>query len=211
MKRLPVEVPTSLLACYEVEPPGPFGIANRRRCLLDLALRGIHRFAKTTSGPNRCFVTAYDQRDDVEHIAVDMPVPESDWQNWMEREFTNDEIEALRAAVAAKICPPAHDIVIDVDQGLVQDVHAIPEGIRVVVRDFDIEGADDDRIITDDAGRYTRSVYWRCCPCCNGEHPPCTQCGGVTRCYYEEPYEPFTVCDTCDRELQNVADTKGGT
>jgi hypothetical protein len=38
------------------------------------------------------------------------------------------------------------------------------------------------------------------CPTCGATHPPCTFCGGPTRCPPDEPGEPFTTCDTCDAE-----------
>ena len=99
-----------------------------------------------------------------------------------------------------------HDIIVDLDGGLVQDVHALPPGVRVVVRDYDIEGADDDELHTDDSGaKYYHSVYARTCVVCNGEHPPCTMCGGITRCDMEEPSEAFTLCDSCDAEMKGGA------
>ncbi len=38
------------------------------------------------------------------------------------------------------------------------------------------------------------------CPTCGATHPPCTLCGGPTRCPPDEPGEPFTACDACNAE-----------
>jgi len=38
------------------------------------------------------------------------------------------------------------------------------------------------------------------CPTCGATHPPCTLCGGPTRCPPDEPGQPFTMCDACDAE-----------
>lgn len=35
------------------------------------------------------------------------------------------------------------DIIITVEGGVIQDVQGIPPGVRVIVRDYDIEGMDD--------------------------------------------------------------------
>lgn len=201
------QIPESLIESCGPEPTGPFAVANRQRALSAIAALRVHRIAKALTGRNQCYLTALGRADDgVEKKVVDLSIEVPDWTGWFDADFTNDEIEALRSAIAATVCPPPHDIIIDLDGGLVQDVHALPPGVRVVVRDYDIEGADDDELHTDDSGaKHYQSVYARTCPVCNGEHPPCAVCGGITRCDQEEPGEAFTLCDSCDAKLKGGA------
>ena len=202
------QIPESLTEMLGPDPTGPFASANRQRALCDLVRHGVHRIVKTLSGPNQCALSAIGRCEDgVEKLLIDLPIAVQNWQRWFDEEdWTNDELEALRHAVTRKIVPPPHNIIVDLDGGLVQDVHALPPGVRVVVRDYDIEGADDDELHTDDSGaKYYQSVYARTCPVCNGEHPPCTMCGGVTRCDPEEPGEAFTLCDSCEAEMKGGA------
>lgn len=183
---------------------GPLEMENRIRAIAALGYLKVHRIVKALKGPNDCFLTAYTWADGVEKKAVDVSLTKiPDWVAWVDEPFTNDEIEAIRAAAAAKLCPPPHDIIVVLDGGLVDDVDNLPPGVRVLVRDYDVEGADADRIHTGANGeRYCQFVYDRMCVVCNGEHPPCTKCGGVTRCDVQER-EAFTLCDSCDLELQD--------
>lgn len=188
---------------------GPLETKNRKRAIAALGHLQVHRIVKALKGPNDCFLAAYTCADGVEKKAVDVPLTEiSDWVAWVDKPFTNDEIEAIRAAAAAKLCPPPHDIIVVLDGGLVDDVHNLPTGVRVLVRDYDVEGADDERIQTGANGeRYCQFVYDRMCVVCNGEHLPCTKCGGVTRCDVQER-EAFTLCDSCDAEIANPSDRR---
>lgn len=57
-------------------------------------------------------------------------------------------------------------IVVSVSGGLVSDVSGVPIGVRVAVRDYDVESEDpeDERLETDDDGQYVES-HW------DGMHP----------------------------------------
>lgn len=51
-------------------------------------------------------------------------------------------------------------IVITIEGGLVQDVSNIPPGMKVVVRDYDCEGADDDELSKDERGDDCYVTVW---------------------------------------------------
>ena len=44
-------------------------------------------------------------------------------------------------------------IIIDVEGGLVQEIHNKPDNIEIIVRDYDVEGVEEDRIKTDEDKR----------------------------------------------------------
>lgn len=51
-------------------------------------------------------------------------------------------------------------IVVIVDGGLVQDIHHIPEGVEVEVRDFDIEGVQLEELMqTENGEKYINALY----------------------------------------------------
>ena len=43
------------------------------------------------------------------------------------------------------------------------------------------------------------------CAVCGAIHPPCSLCGGRTRCPPDEPGEPFAHCDRCNAEIASTA------
>lgn len=50
-------------------------------------------------------------------------------------------------------------VTITVEGGVVQDVE-VPPGVRVIVKDYDVEGMDEDRMTKDEDGNeYVESVY----------------------------------------------------
>ena len=44
-------------------------------------------------------------------------------------------------------------IIIDVEGGLIQEIHNIPDNIEIIVRDYDVEGVEEDRIKIDEDKR----------------------------------------------------------
>lgn len=44
-------------------------------------------------------------------------------------------------------------IIIDVEGGLIQEIHDIPDNIEIIVRDYDVEGVEEDKIKTDEDKR----------------------------------------------------------
>jgi len=104
-----------------------------------------------------------------------------------------------------------HTIEITVDGGLIQSIENIPAGVAVRVRDYDIEGCEENTgIVTDEDGNecyeYTSAEEQlevdNACPTCGGTHPPCKRCGAATHCPTSEPGEPFVFCDSCDAEMR---------
>ena len=56
-----------------------------------------------------------------------------------------------------------HEIRITMEGGVIQAVDNVPEGVRVVVMDFDVEGYDESELKTNDRGeRYHEIVYDGC-------------------------------------------------
>lgn len=51
------------------------------------------------------------------------------------------------------------DVIIEVEGGLVQDVK-LPPGLTYEVRDFDVDGCDDDEVLKDDEDREYRKSSW---------------------------------------------------
>jgi len=51
-------------------------------------------------------------------------------------------------------------IYIDVEGGLIQEIKDIPSDIEIIVRDYDVEGSDGDRITKDDQGRECFESTW---------------------------------------------------
>jgi hypothetical protein len=119
-------------------------------------------------------------------------------------------------------------IKISLEGGLIQDVGDIPSDVRVRVRDYDVEGADDEEIITDENGKECFESWWHpetgcqsssfelkagrsktcsrmvnedgSCVTCDETHGQCSMpdCGHYTYCPPDEKGEPFTVCECCD-------------
>lgn len=68
-------------------------------------------------------------------------------------------IDILRSGFVHTAAPSP--IIIKIDGGLVQDIEGIPEGVTVLVRDFDTEGCDESDIdgVDDDGNEYAEQVY----------------------------------------------------
>jgi hypothetical protein len=55
---------------------------------------------------------------------------------------------------------PKHDIRITMEGGVIQAVENVPEGVRVVVMDFDVDGYDVSELKTNDRGeQYLEVVF----------------------------------------------------
>lgn len=52
------------------------------------------------------------------------------------------------------------DIIVELNGGLIQDVSGLPKGWNIVVRDYDVEGADEDDLETDEDGEYYSESWW---------------------------------------------------
>ena len=46
-------------------------------------------------------------------------------------------------------------------------------------------------------------MFDQSCPVCWEDHPPCYECFAPTHCSWEDPGEPFSLCDHC-MELDKI-------
>lgn len=53
-----------------------------------------------------------------------------------------------------------HNIVITVEGGVIQSIENIPPGVRVVVRDYDVDGAERAGLVEDENGVSCVEVIW---------------------------------------------------
>ena len=51
-------------------------------------------------------------------------------------------------------------IVITMEGGLIQDIQGIPDGVVILVRDYDVEGADDTELTQDENGDACYELIW---------------------------------------------------
>jgi hypothetical protein len=59
-------------------------------------------------------------------------------------------------------------VTVTVEGGVVQHVE-VPEGVRVVVRDYDAEGVEADRVSVDEGGNECVEAVWECAARGQGE------------------------------------------
>lgn len=90
----------------------------------------------------------------------DSPVPmsvEPEWDSIDNVRIVNiyDESEQLVAEGIepnAQPSAPQHQITVTVEGGVIQDISDIPPDVKVVVKDYDVEGGDPEDMKTDDNG-----------------------------------------------------------
>lgn len=51
-------------------------------------------------------------------------------------------------------------IKITIDGGVIQDITDIPDGTKIIVVDYDIDGIDEDRLIIDEEGQKCTETIW---------------------------------------------------
>ena len=59
---------------------------------------------------------------------------------------TGSDFNDLMGGIAEILEKPDSEIVVQIHNGLIEDVRGVPSGVKIIVEDFDVDGADPDEI-----------------------------------------------------------------